>query len=1239
MEIEAMEKKAIESAITKFAQGDLTSNALNLFVALGYNTSRKSHLPEKTFDSFKANFPLPDSFNAEKALVSEWKYVDLLFQLSTAEISMQNGQKDSKKLDNVDIQSYLFIVIELTSKEYTRNLLAQVCREVNKIFPMPVLILFKYGEYITLSIIDRRINKRQNDKDVLEKVTLIKDIFLSIPHRAHIEILHYLSLEELKNRYTISNFVELHSAWQKTLDTKELNDRFYNDLYNWYEWAVTLAQFPSGNAKKPHILDKNDANNEKEIRKNLIRLVTRLIFVWFIKQKRLVPDEIFSVDILRELLIGFNDQGKTNVNYYNAIIQNLFFATLNRDRGEREFAEDVKEQHNEQYMIKFYFRDDKKHTFFKIDHKEFVAKFDVVPFLNGGLFECLDYMEEVENDKKIPICVDGFSREASRRAIVPNILFFGTAKNKKGIEREEGIINIFNRYVFTIEENTPIDQDIALDPELLGKVFENLLATYNPETQESARNDTGSFYTPREIVEYMVDTSLKEYFKQKIAKKDADTVVIEQKLNTLISYNDAEHGFSDTEKETLIKAIDEAKILDPACGSGAFPMGVLHKLVYILGKLDPGNELWRERQKKKLDDIQDSVIKKQLQENIDTAFKSGELDYGRKLYLIENCIFGVDIQTIAIQISKLRFFISLIVDQNIDRKKENLGILPLPNLETKFIAANTLMGLEKPEGFLRNIELDNLEVALLEIRHNLFSAQTANDKYDYRKKDKAKRQEIQHELESSGWSNASAKQIADWDPYNQNKSTKWFDAEWMFGPNLKDGFDVVIGNPPYVPTEYINKKDKIYLEKNYKSAFGRINLYPIFYERGLTLLVPNGLIGFITPYTILKNQYYREARKYILDNSKILELIDFKGVPVFQDAAVDSIVFILKKGNFRKYEFKQISNINSFENQLYKTNFFNIQEVEKRDDLSMLITENDNLIEKLNHNTIQLKDILKFNQGIITGGNSNFLTTTKSDLTEKVITGSDFYRYSLNYANQLIIYDTTKLHRPRKREIFEVKEKILLRQTSAYPVCTIDAEQHFTLDTVHCGILISEKFNLKYLLSLLNSRLIRFLYESSINESGKVFAQVKIIYVDPLPIKNISLSEQQPFINLADKMLSLNTDLQSKRQRFLKRLSDNFSALKITGTLEHFDELEFKQFLAELKRQKITLSLKQQDEWEEYFNAYQTECRNFVNQIEATDKEIDRMVYALYGLTEEEVGIVKGLPEVKVENKIHKLKI
>jgi type I restriction-modification system DNA methylase subunit len=440
----------------------------------------------------------------------------------------------------------------------------------------------------------------------------------------------------------------------------------------------------------------------------------------------------------------------------------------------------------------------------------------------------------------------------------------------------------------------------------------------------------------------------------------------------------------------------------------------------------------------------------------------------------------------------------------------------------------------------------------------------------------------------------------------------------------KGGFDVVIGNPPYVPTEYINDDDKIYLEKNYQSAYGRINLYPIFYEKGLRVLKDSGVLGYITPYTILKNQYYKESRKFILENSTIIELIDFKGILVFQDAAVDSIILILEKKISDKYEFKQISNIKSFENQAYTVDKFKLSEILSNEDLSMLITINDKLIKRVSKNTIPLKEIINFNQGIITGGNSKYLTTEKSEITEKLLTGSDFNRYLLNNTNQLIIYDTKELHRPRKREIFEANEKILLRQTGAYPICMIDVEKYFTLDTVHNGLLINKEFNLKFLLSILNSKLLRFLYESQINEGGKVFAQVKIIYIDPLPIKKISLTEQQPFIEKANSMLILNKELKEQSQKFQRTIQRKFELEELPKKLQDWYKLPYAEFIKELAKKKVKLSLSQEAEWEDYFMQESKKALELKATIDTTDKAIDAMVYELYGLSDEEIALVEN---------------
>jgi adenine-specific DNA-methyltransferase len=335
--------------------------------------------------------------------------------------------------------------------------------------------------------------------------------------------------------------------------------------------------------------------------------------------------------------------------------------------------------------------------------------------LNGGLFDCLDR----ENEDGKVLYADGFSRNPKKQSIVPDFLFFGAeeeydlnkiygTKNKR--YTVHGLIDLLSHYKFTVSENTPIEEEVALDPELLGKVFENLLASYNPETQTTARKQTGSFYTPREIVNYMVDESLKAYLEQALtANLDVSSEDAKVGLDILFAYTENEHAFTDGEKTVLIRAIDTCKIFDPACGSGAFPMGVLHKMVHILHKLDPKNEQWKQRQIDKVDklieearDIPDSASREQViagleqnQQDIEDAFGSNELDYGRKLYLIENCIYGVDIQPIAVQIAKLRFFISLVIDQKKQPDKENFGIRALPNLETKFVAANTLIGLER----------------------------------------------------------------------------------------------------------------------------------------------------------------------------------------------------------------------------------------------------------------------------------------------------------------------------------------------------------------------------------------------------------------------------------------------------------------------------------------------------------------------------------------------------------------
>lgn len=465
-----------------------------------------------------------------------------------------------------------------------------------------------------------------------------------------------------------------------------LTKQFYKDLYEWYQWAVDPASgvyFPNNTS--------TEADDREDIETKIIRLITRIMFVWFIKQKELVPNKIFDVDFLETILKGFDPNSAVVGNYYNAILQNLFFGTLNRaiedEQGnKRKFATNVKKDIKTLYRYA---------EMFTISEDEVIKLFSEVPFLNGGLFECLDKTKTIDGVEQ-SYNYDGFSRNDKKfaddryrnRAVVPNILFF---------EPEKGLISILSRYNFTIEENSPEEQQVALDPELLGKVFENLLGAYNPETKETARNQSGSFYTPREIVNYMVDESLISYL--------GNTAFVRSLFSPEFVYDKTKEA----DYKTIAEKLKSIKILDPACGSGAFPMGLLNRMIDILCHITPD-------------------------ENI----------YEMKLAIIENCIYGSDIQSIAAQITKLRFFISLICNCEKDATKPNFGIPTLPNLETKFVAANSLIAKKKQEShnLFENQEIEPTKKELTEIRHEHFSAKTAYRKSTLREKDKQLREKL-----------------------------------------------------------------------------------------------------------------------------------------------------------------------------------------------------------------------------------------------------------------------------------------------------------------------------------------------------------------------------------------------------------------------------------------------------------------------------------------------------------------
>lgn len=618
-----------------------------------------------------------------------------------------------------------------------------------------------------------------------------------------------------------------------------LTKQFYKDLYEWYQWAVDPASgvyFPNNTS--------TEADDREDIETKIIRLITRIMFVWFIKQKELVPNKIFDVDFLETILKGFDPNSAVVGNYYNAILQNLFFGTLNRaiedEQGnKRKFATNVKKDIKTLYRYA---------EMFTISEDEVIKLFSEVPFLNGGLFECLDKTKTIDGVEQ-SYNYDGFSRNDKKfadgryrnRAVVPNILFF---------EPEKGLISILSRYNFTIEENSPEEQQVALDPELLGKVFENLLGAYNPETKETARNQSGSFYTPREIVNYMVDESLISYL--------GNTAFVRSLFSPEFVYDKTKEA----DYKTIAEKLKSIKILDPACGSGAFPMGLLNRMIDILCHITPD-------------------------ENI----------YEMKLAIIENCIYGSDIQSIAAQITKLRFFISLICNCEKDATKPNFGIPTLPNLETKFVAANSLIAKKKQEShnLFENQEIEPTKKELTEIRHEHFSAKTAYRKSTLREKDKQLREKLAKLLEQDNdFAPEDAKQLAAWNPYDQNAVAEFFDPAWMFGVN--DGFDIVIGNPPYIQLQNNGGElALLYAPCNYKTYARTGDIYCLFYERGYQLLKPNGHLCYITSNKWMRAGYGEKTREFFAKNTNPILLIDFAGVKIFESATVDTNILLFAK--------------------------------------------------------------------------------------------------------------------------------------------------------------------------------------------------------------------------------------------------------------------------------------------------------------------------------------------------------
>ncbi|MDY0128330.1 MAG: N-6 DNA methylase [Candidatus Cloacimonadaceae bacterium] len=900
-------KMAISQSLNQISESDFYPAIMDFWAVLAYTSERQPELYEYDYISFQAEFDANKTIKASKVKSEEWQSFYLLFQITDSEIgdSFQTELFDQKSIDPL-LKSYLFAALELKGEHYSRSTLADISRQINRCFAIPLIISFKHKNKISIAVVDRRKSKLDNTKDVLEKVTFIRDIHLKNTHRAHLDILYELSIHSIKERYPLSSFDDLHKAWAKVLDLKELNKRFYDELSNWYFWAVQNVSFPAGEEKQ----------EEKRNSISVIRLITRMFFVWFMKEKHLVPEELFDYSKIKTML-NFSDPADSS--YYKAILQNLFFATLNTEMNHsgaqnRRFRMESNGNYNPDFNNHCVYRYRKLF----VDADQTIQDYFLsIPFLNGGLFECLD-TEKKENGRNSYIRIDGFSDRKDNPLKVPDKLFFQDHEKELDLNevygtkgkryKVKGLLGILHSYKFTVAENTPIEEEIALDPELLGRVFENLLASYNPETKSTARKETGSFYTPRDVVDFMVDQALTAYLSKAIpaisTKQRQDN---ELRVRLLLGYSDEEHLFDDPETDLIIAAIDGIRAIDPACGSGAFLMGLLLKMVYILHKLDPKNDKWKAQQIARLQEqlnsarlITDYKVRNELQqklkdsiEDVSHTFEDYDYDYSRKLFLIERCIYGSDIQPIAIQIAKLRFFLSLLVDEQKRPDRPNLGLRALPNLETKLVAADSLIRLHLREQLdIFSIGLEDFLSEIKDIHNEYFTARNRKHKLEIRQKENYIRRSFAQNLISDGTDEKLAEKIARWNPYASNEAASFFDLMIMFGVTK---MNLVIANPPYIRQEDILNKQQL-KASGYEVFNSTSDLYTYFYELSLMLLSEGGVAAFITSNKWLKAKYGTKLRKLLKDQATLHSIIDFGGYKVFESATVDTNILIYEKG-------------------------------------------------------------------------------------------------------------------------------------------------------------------------------------------------------------------------------------------------------------------------------------------------------------------------------------------------------
>lgn len=959
---------------------------------------------------------------------------------------------------------------------------------------------------------------------------------------------------------------EIEKAFSVDKVTKEFFDK-YKELF--FRLNDSLTELMKKDKKIQKEFEEKDIKPDEFSKK----LLGQIVFLFFLQKKGWMGIQkdkegdfenwgTGPKDFLQKL---YNKKYLNYDNFFNDVLEPLFYEALAKDRRD-----------NSNYYSKLKCK---------------------IPFLNGGLFEPInDYSWE-----KTDILID-------------NDIF-------------KEILDVFSQYNFTVKEDEPLEKEVAVDPEMLGKVFENLLEIRD-------RKSKGSYYTPREIVHYMCQQSLINYLEtnlepEKVPKEDIEYFILngdltlaelikeqeEKKQGNTYATSKRNYELPDLIKKNFKKIdtlLKEVKIADPAVGSGAFPVGMMNEIV-------------------KARSIISALYSKKEQEE--------RTNYNLKRETIENSLYGVDIDPAAVEISKLRFWLSLIVDEDdIDHIK------PLPNLDNKIMCGNSLLDsfegvklidenlfkdtkkerdillvdikekldklykekgqvaigkshkdskeIEKQIKYLEKQKQksvnpkekleyttisDALQKKVKESKKKLLEMQKLQKEY-FNEEDRLKKKAIFKQIENIEWGfieeklkeQNSQEALVKLQQIKRSKSKPFFIWELYFCDvfnRQNSGFDIVIGNPPYVEARSLEQSDVNSYRDIYFSAGNRINTFALFTEKGIKLLSNKNTLAFIIHRNSIRSNDYRHLREYILKYTTILNILSFK-IGVFDNVTGEMTVMLLKKTTCKNNDIKICFLDKTIKGELnYSVINQDIFRTLPDYRFNIYLTKNIILILNKINKFERLENYAEVTQGIIVGDEKKYIKKEGNfDKYKPILRGKDISRYKVNYNGEYLFYvpGTQILKRGKTPELFEVKQKILTQHVCSKIVAAIDTDSYYYLQTINGIILKNKDISYEYLLSILNSKALNFFYEYTFNMGAEFTTAVAIENLNLLPIPNINKLKQKPFIDLVNKILTITKD-----EDYLGSKS---------------------------KQQKV-------------------------KQLEA---EIDQLVYKLYELTPEEIKIVEG---------------